>query len=101
MYELDEWTVRYAEPEGTIEAYRAADRMGPMTIEEFERLPDEEYRCDLVRGWLVREPPAGARHGAIAIELARALANHVKAAVSTPVAKVPVVAVENVSLSWG
>ncbi len=80
MYELDEWTVRYAEPEGTIEAYRAADRMGPMTIEEFERLPDEEYRCDLVRGWLVREPPAGARHGAIASELARALANHVKAA---------------------
>ncbi|MGH7571153.1 MAG: Uma2 family endonuclease [Gemmatimonadota bacterium] len=34
-----------------------------LTIEEFERLPDDESRNELVRGRLVREPPAGMDHG--------------------------------------
>jgi Uma2 family endonuclease len=39
---------------------------GPLTIEEFERLPDDGWRLELVRGHVVREPPAGFEHGGIA-----------------------------------
>ena len=34
-----------------------------LTLEEFECLPDDESRTELVRGKLVREPPAGMDHG--------------------------------------
>lgn len=35
-----------------------------LTLEEFERLPEEnEHRVELVRGYLVREPRPGAEHG--------------------------------------
>ena len=34
-----------------------------MSLEEFQRLPEEEDRIELVRGRLVREPRPGARHG--------------------------------------
>jgi len=37
-----------------------------MTVDEFERLPDDGWRSELVRGRVVREPPAGFRHGTIA-----------------------------------
>lgn len=37
-----------------------------LTIEEFERLPDDDTRCELVRGRVVREPPAGFEHGRLA-----------------------------------
>ncbi len=45
---------------------------GPrLTIEDFERLPEDgPYRTDLVRGRLVREPPAGSEHGRIGVALA-------------------------------
>ena len=36
-----------------------------LTVEEFERLPDDGWRMELVRGRVVREPPAGFRHGSI------------------------------------
>jgi Uma2 family endonuclease len=38
-----------------------------MTLEDFERLPDDPTgaRTDLVRGRVVREPPAGFEHGYI------------------------------------
>ena len=42
-------------PEGTL-----------LTIEEFEHLPDDGWRCELVRGVVVREPPAGFEHGRLA-----------------------------------
>ena len=51
---------------------------GTLTIEEFERLPDDGYRHDLVRGWLTREPPAGGWHGEIGSEIGRLVANHVR-----------------------
>ncbi len=41
-----------------------------MTVDEFEQLPDDEWRTELVRGRLVREPPAGMNHGELAIEVA-------------------------------
>lgn len=37
-----------------------------LSIEEFERLPDDGWRRELVRGRVVKEPPAGFRHGGIA-----------------------------------
>ncbi|MGH7543072.1 MAG: Uma2 family endonuclease [Gemmatimonadota bacterium] len=46
---------------------------GPITIEEFERLPDEAARLELVRGHVVREPPAGFEHGAIGVQIASSL----------------------------
>jgi Uma2 family endonuclease len=46
---------------------------GPVTIEEFERLPDEPSRMELVRGHVVREPPAGFEHGGIAVRIASCL----------------------------
>ncbi|MGH7588021.1 MAG: Uma2 family endonuclease [Gemmatimonadota bacterium] len=41
-----------------------------LTLEEFERLPDDEFRTELVRGRLVREPPAGMDHGWLGIYMA-------------------------------
>jgi len=35
-----------------------------ITLEEFEQMPEEnEYRVELVRGQVVREPLTGGRHG--------------------------------------
>jgi Uma2 family endonuclease len=40
-----------------------------LSIEAFELLPDDGWRRELVRGHVVREPPAGYRHGRIAIRM--------------------------------
>jgi Uma2 family endonuclease len=60
-----------------MDGYRVRSTPGPTTIADLEQLTDE-YRYDLVRGWLVREPLAGGEHGDIAMELAGALWTHVK-----------------------
>ena len=39
---------------------------GILSIEEFERLPDDGRHRELVRGQIVQEPPASFRHGGIA-----------------------------------
>ncbi len=44
-----------------------------MTIEEFERLPDDEWRYELVRGRLVQEPPSGFEHSGIGVRIASLL----------------------------
>jgi len=49
-----------------------------LTIEQFERLPDEGWRLELVRGQVVREPPAGFEHGEIAIHIGAVLLAFVK-----------------------
>lgn len=49
-----------------------------MTIEEFERLPDEVSRLELVRGHVIREPPAGFEHGGIAAQIATCLNTYVR-----------------------
>ncbi|MGH7565984.1 MAG: Uma2 family endonuclease [Gemmatimonadota bacterium] len=41
-----------------------------LTIEEFERLPDDGWRLELVRGRVVRKPLAGFEHGEISIRIA-------------------------------
>lgn len=45
-----------------------------LTIEEFEHLPDDDWRCELVRGVVVREPPAGFEHGRLAMRISLLLA---------------------------
>lgn len=50
-----------------------------LTLEEYERLPDEDgYSLDLAAGRLVREPRPGARHGVIVGNLYRALDSFVR-----------------------
>lgn len=50
-----------------------------LTIEEFERLPEEDSaRVELVRGMLVREPRPAALHGWVQIKLGSMLVNHVE-----------------------
>ena len=44
-----------------------------MTFEEFERLPDEPGKLELIDGELIRMPPAKARHGKISQVLNRLL----------------------------
>ena len=50
-----------------------------LTADELLRLPDDGYRYALVRGELQRMTPAGFDHGAIIINLAVPLGQHVKA----------------------
>lgn len=51
-----------------------------LTLEEFERLPEEdEYLLELVRGRLVREPRPGGEHGLLAAELVARLHHHARA----------------------
>ncbi len=50
---------------------------GLLTVEEFQRLPDEEGRMELVRGRVVREPPPGAEHGHVGLTLLLPLARYV------------------------
>jgi Uma2 family endonuclease len=46
----------------------------PLTIDEFERLPEEDlYKLELVRGMVVREPRPGPRHGRMGMKLGRHL----------------------------
>lgn len=59
--------------------YRVRSTPGPSTIEDLERLPDDGYRYELVRGWLVREPLPGANHGEISARLVAEIAGHVMA----------------------
>ncbi|HUH12030.1 MAG TPA: Uma2 family endonuclease [Longimicrobiales bacterium] len=57
--------------------YRAPAEAPLLTIEEYERLPDDGYRDELVRGRLVREPQPGTEHGWLAVEIAGLLRQHV------------------------
>ena len=53
-------------------SYRAgSERL--VSVEEFERLPDDGYRAELVRGLVVREPRPGGEHGWVVRILFRAL----------------------------
>lgn len=50
-----------------------------LTIDEFERLPDDGTRMELVRGQVVREPPAGFEHSWLGVEIAAILRQFVQA----------------------
>lgn len=46
---------------------------GPLTLEEFEQVPELNTRLELSEGLLVREPQPEARHGAVVVNVLRAL----------------------------
>jgi Uma2 family endonuclease len=66
-------------------AYRARAGGDRLTIEEFERLPDEDCRMELVRGVVVREPRARFEHGRKHADVVYVLRRHVE---EHPVGKV-------------
>lgn len=49
-----------------------------MTYEEFMRLPEEKGRCELISGWVVREPSPGCLHQVAVGNLYRLLWNHAR-----------------------
>jgi Uma2 family endonuclease len=70
-------------PEESMAAYRMPPPEQSLTIEEFERIPEDGYREDgyrseLVRGRLVREPPPGAEHGGVSATLTIRLGHYVR-----------------------
>jgi Uma2 family endonuclease len=50
-----------------------------LTIDEFERMPEDGWRSELVRGRVVREPPAGFEHGWLASSIDFVLRRHAQA----------------------
>ena len=50
---------------------------GVLTADELLRMPDDDFRYELVEGRLIRMSPPGSVHGAIASQLAAALINWV------------------------
>jgi Uma2 family endonuclease len=50
-----------------------------VTAEEFEKLPGDDHRYELVEGRVVRMSPVGYLHGRIVVNLATLLNQHVKA----------------------
>jgi Uma2 family endonuclease len=51
-----------------------------MTIAEFEAMEEGDgYRSELVRGYVVREPPPATYHGSVVVRIAHYLEEHVSA----------------------
>lgn len=50
-----------------------------MTADDLFQLADDGYKYELVKGELIRMPPAGAEHGSIATNVGSLLKSHVKA----------------------
>ena len=50
-----------------------------VTADELERLPEDDWRYELVRGRLIRMSPAAPRHGKVTVMLASLLLQHVTA----------------------
>lgn len=70
----------YARKELRMRARKPSTGVGPLTIEEFEKLPEEDlYRLELVRGWVVREPRPAVPHGFALANLCTSLKQHVDA----------------------
>jgi len=53
--------------------YRARTPSNSVSLDEYERLPDESYRDELVRGRVVREPLPGAEHDELAMRVFKLL----------------------------
>jgi Uma2 family endonuclease len=58
--------------------YQTRPARDPLTAEQLIRLPDDGLRCELVRGRLIREPPAGGEHGWLGINIAVFLRDFVR-----------------------
>jgi Uma2 family endonuclease len=49
-----------------------------VTADELERMPDDDFRYELVRGRLIRMSPVAPRHGDVTVTLAALLWQHVR-----------------------
>lgn len=49
-----------------------------VTAEELERMPEDDYRYELVRGRLIRMSPVGYLHGLVCVQVTLRLGPHVK-----------------------
>lgn len=49
-----------------------------VTADEFARIPDDDYRYELVEGRVIRMSPPGFRHGALATRLGIVLGQHIE-----------------------
>lgn len=62
-----------------MEAHSAPTPDRPLSLEEFERLPEEElYRLEFVHGHVVREPAPAPLHGRVSVEISAPLHVFVK-----------------------
>jgi Uma2 family endonuclease len=59
-----------------VHSMREATRL--VTAEELEHLPEEDGRCELVEGRLVRMSPVGYEHGRVVVRLASLLDQHAR-----------------------
>lgn len=50
-----------------------------VTADELERMPEDDFRYELVRGRLIRMSPVAPRHGGVTVTLASLLWTHVRA----------------------
>lgn len=50
-----------------------------VTADELERMPDDDFRYELVRGRLIRMSPVAPRHGDVTVTLVTLLSPHVRA----------------------
>ncbi len=50
-----------------------------VTADELERMPEDDFRYELVRGRLIRMSPVAPRHGDVTVTLIALLAPHVRA----------------------
>lgn len=50
-----------------------------VTAEEFERIPNDDYHYELVRGRVIRVSPPGSRRGMLITRMSSLLARHVEA----------------------
>jgi Uma2 family endonuclease len=64
----------------SMRARRLATGAGPVTLAEYERLPDPDNRLSVVRGMLVREPRPEYGHGLVQARLTVRLDAHVRGA---------------------
>jgi Uma2 family endonuclease len=55
-----------------------SENVPPVTAEELERYPDDDFRYELVEGRVVRMNPPGGRHGHIALNIGALLTTYVK-----------------------
>ena len=55
-----------------------SERMGLVTADEFARLPDDDYRYELVAGRVIKMRPVGGLHGVLVVRLAGRLEGWVR-----------------------
>jgi Uma2 family endonuclease len=61
-----------------MQIYAMRNQARTITSEEFAKIPDDDYRYELVEGRVVRVSPPGSLHAAVTVQFAILLAQHVR-----------------------